>query len=178
MRSWRTMKSAAPDTSGQKRSRRRRFNPLGSSSSVSLSMVNTPLFIIRVSSSSSSPARKSSAAQAAREYVEFGRRNSSTKGPNIGINQHKRAHLALCCYRILDTAGMFDKSTFKPAETWTFLDLPEYQTFCLLETLKIFMNLLIHHLKTNLTGYCSCLSQLEIRLLLTHQMGFGDKSKC
>lgn len=133
MRSWRTMQSAAPDTPGQKRSRhrrRRRFNPLRSSSWVSLSIVNTPLFIIRVSSSSSSSssAWKSSAAQAAREDVEFGRRNSTTKGPNMGWNQHKWLRLAHCCFRILDAAGMFDKSTLKPAETGTFLDLPECQT--------------------------------------------------
>lgn len=38
---------------------------------------------------------------------------------------------------------MFDKSMFKLAETWTFLDLPEYQTVCLLEKVKIFFLLLI-----------------------------------
>lgn len=107
----------------------------------------------------------------------LGGETSTTKGPNTGLNQHKWAHLAHCCCRILDTAGMFDQSMFKPAETWTFLDLPECQRFTWKsENHLLIINLLIHHLQTNLTGYCSCLSQLEIGLLFTHQMGVWDKS--
>lgn len=73
----------------------------------------------------------------------LGGETSTTKGPNTGLNQHKWAHLAHWCCRILDTAGMFDQSMFRPAETWTFLDLPECQTVCLLGKVKILLLLLI-----------------------------------